>query len=71
MEEKKITGDMVLGEVVMEHPETVEVFFRHGLPCEMCNLAMGETVAQGAISHGIKVEDLLKDLNKAIKKKKK
>ena len=71
MEEKKITGDMVLGEVVMEHPETVEVFFRHGLPCAMCNLAMGETVAQGAISHGIKVEDLLKDLNKAIKKKKK
>ena len=71
MEEKKITGDMVLGEVVMEHPETVEVFFRHGLPCAMCNLAMGETVAQGAISHGIKIEDLLKDLNKAIKKKKK
>ena len=71
MKEKKITGDMVLGEVVMEHPETVEVFFRHGLPCAMCNLAMGETVAQGATSHGIKVENLLKDLNEAIKKKKK
>lgn len=62
---------MILGEIVMEHPETAEVFFSHGLPCAMCNLAMGETVSQGAASHGIKLEDLLKDLNKAIKKKKK
>ncbi len=70
-EKKKITGDTVLGEIVMNHPETIEVFFKHGLPCAMCNLAMGETIAQGAVSHGVKLENLLKDLNEATSKKKK
>jgi hybrid cluster-associated redox disulfide protein len=68
---KKITKKMILGEVVMKHPETVEVFFKYSLPCAMCHLAFNETIEQAAKSHGIKTDKLLKDLNKAIKKKKK
>ena len=66
---KKITKKTVLGEVVMDHPETTEVFFKYGLPCAMCHLAFNETVEQAAKSHGIKLDKLLKDLNKTIKKK--
>ena len=68
---KKITKKMVLGEVVMKHPETVEIFFKYGLPCAMCHLAFGETIEDAAKSHGIKLDELLKDLNKSIKKKSK
>ena len=66
---KKITKKTVLGEVVMNHPETAAVFFKYGLPCAMCHLAFNETVEQAAKSHGIKLNKLLKDLNKATEKK--
>jgi hybrid cluster-associated redox disulfide protein len=66
---EKITKDMILGEIVIKHPETADVFLKNGLPCAMCHIAFGETIEQGAISHGIKLDKLLKDLNKSIKKK--
>ncbi len=53
----------------MKHPETAAVFFKYGLPCAMCHLAFGETIEEAAELHGIKLDKLLKDLNKAIKKK--
>ena len=66
---EKITKKMVLGDLVINYPKTTEVFFKHGLPCAMCQLASGETIEQAAKSHGINLDKLLKDLNKAIKKK--
>ena len=60
---------MILGEVVRKYPETVEVFFKHGLPCATCHIASTETIEQGALSHGIKLEKLLKDLVKTVNKK--
>jgi len=65
----KITKNMLLGEVINKYPETVDVFLKHGLPCAMCHIAFNETIEQGATSHGIELKVLLKDLNKAIKKK--
>ena len=29
--EKTITGDMAIGEVVQKYPNTINVFFKHGL----------------------------------------
>jgi hybrid cluster-associated redox disulfide protein len=69
IEMNEVTKKMVLGEVAMKHPETVEVFFKYGLPCAMCHLAFSETIEQAAKSHGIKLDKLLKDLNRSIKKK--
>lgn len=69
MVKEKITKDMVLGEVVKKYPQTVDVFLKYGLPCAMCHVAYWETVEQGAKAHAIKVKKLLRDLNKAIKKK--
>jgi hybrid cluster-associated redox disulfide protein len=66
---EKITKKTVLGELIVKHPETQEVFFRYGLPCAMCQLASGETVRQAAESHGLKLDKLIKDLNKATRKK--
>ncbi len=60
-----ITKDMTIGEVVENHPETVEVFNKHGMGCLGCPATAFENIEQGAIMHGIDVEELVGDLNKA------
>jgi hybrid cluster-associated redox disulfide protein len=68
---KMITKDMVLGDVVQQYPDTVEVFMRYGLHCIGCHVAAFETIEQGAMAHGIEdVDALVKDLNKAVEEKK-
>ena len=66
----KITKDMSLAEVVQKHPETGEVFQKHGLHCMGCAMASFETLEQGAAAHGMDLKSLLEDMNKAIEKKK-
>ena len=60
---------MVLGDVITKYPGAVEVFFDHGLPCAMCQMASGETIEEAAESHGVPLDKLLKDLNKVAEKK--
>lgn len=64
----KITKDMNIGEIAMNHPETLEVFMKHGLHCIGCAAAHFENLEQGCMAHGIDVDVLVKDLNKALKK---
>jgi hybrid cluster-associated redox disulfide protein len=65
-----ITKDMPIGKVVIEHPETVDVFMSHGLHCIGCAAAHFENIAQGCEAHGIDADKLVDDLNKVVKKKK-
>ena len=60
-----ITKEMTIGEVVRQFPQTVEVFNRYGMGCLGCPATQFENVEQGAIVHGIDVEQLVKDLNEA------
>ena len=48
--------------MVREYPNTIGVFFRHGLGCVGCAVARFENIAQGAMAHGIDVDILIKDL---------
>jgi hybrid cluster-associated redox disulfide protein len=65
MAEMVITKEMPIGDVVKSHPETVPVFMQHGLHCIGCAVAAFESIAEGAAAHGIDVEALVGDLNKA------
>ncbi len=65
----KITKSMSIMEIVSKYPDTAEVFMKHGLHCIGCAAASFESLEDGAKAHGIDVEKLLKDLNKAIEKK--
>ncbi len=62
-QEMIITADMKIGDVVNRHPETIQVFLRHGLACVGCAVAQFENIQQGATAHGINVDALMKDLN--------
>lgn len=66
----KITKKMILGEIVSKYPNSIEVFIKHGLHCAGCGMAYSETVEEAAQMHGLKIDKLLKDLNKAATKKK-
>jgi len=65
----KIKKDMSFGEVISKHPETVDIFARHGMHCIGCAIASFETIEQGARAHGIDVKKLVEDLNRAVEKK--
>lgn len=64
--QKTITGDMAIGEVVQTYPNTINVFFKHGLGCVGCAVAHFENIQQGAMAHGIDVDALITDLNQAV-----
>jgi hybrid cluster-associated redox disulfide protein len=61
-----ITKNMSIGEVVQNYPDTIAVFFQHGLGCVGCAAARFENIEQGAKAHGIDVDDLIKALNAAL-----
>ena len=57
---------MSIGEVVEKYPQSVQVFMMHGLGCVGCAIANFENIEQGAQAHGIDVDKLIDDLNKAV-----
>ena len=61
-----ITKEMRIAEIVQQHPQTVKVFFKHGLMCVGCAAARFENLEQGALAHGIDIEAMLKDLNAVV-----
>jgi len=62
----KITKDMSIQEVVEKFPQTIQVFMMDGLGCVGCAIANFENIEQGAAAHGIDVNKLVDDLNKAV-----
>ena len=64
---EKIDKNMKIDEVLRKYPKTVTVFAKHGFQCVGCVAASFESIEQGAEAHGIDIEELIKDLNKAIK----
>ncbi|MDN5344371.1 MAG: hypothetical protein PWQ18_482 [Clostridia bacterium] len=63
----QITGELAIMEVLQAYPRVRPVFQRYGMGCLECMGAMNETIASGARSHGVNLEELLRELNKAIR----
>ena len=61
-----ITKDMSILEVVQKYPYTVDVFVNAGMGCLGCAAAHFENIEQGAMAHGIDVDQLVKDLNTVV-----
>lgn len=60
-----ITKDMTIEQVLHTHPATLPVFKRFGLDCNECQVAAYGTVEHGAGVHGVDLETLLAELNRA------
>ena len=61
-----ITKDMTFFELMRTYPKSVEVLRKHNLGCVGCMGAQNESLEQGCTAHGLDVNELLKDLNKAV-----
>ena len=62
----KITKDMGILEVVQQYPETIEAFMNSGMGCIGCAAAHFENIEQGALAHGIDVDELITALNDVV-----
>ena len=65
-EQQVITPEMAIGDVISKYPDTIQVFFKHGLGCVGCAVAGFENIRQGAMAHGVDVDLLMKDLNDTV-----
>ncbi len=54
---------MSITDIVENYPQTVEVLMDHGMHCFGCMAARFENIEQGALAHGIDVDQLMVDLN--------
>ncbi|MEG1998238.1 MAG: DUF1858 domain-containing protein [Clostridiales bacterium] len=61
-----ITKEMGIIELVQQWPDTAKVLMEAGMGCLGCAAAHFETIEQGALAHGIDVDELLEALNKAV-----
>lgn len=58
-----ITKDMTFHEAMSKSPEVVKVLGSFNLGCVGCMGAQHETLEQGAMAHGLDVNELLTALN--------
>jgi hybrid cluster-associated redox disulfide protein len=63
----KITKEMKIEEILGKYPETREIFMKYGFHCIGCASANYESIAEGAIVHGIDIDKLIEELNKTIR----
>ena len=61
-----VTKEMVIGDVINEHPELVRTFFANGMMCIGCPASQGESIEQDAMVHGIDGDALTAALNEAL-----
>lgn len=61
-----ITKDMSILEVVQKYPDTVDVFVNSGMGCLGCAAAHFQNIEQGAMAHGIDIDELVNNLNAVV-----
>lgn len=59
-----ITKDMTIGEVLSKKVGAADILISFGMGCVGCPSAQAETLEEAATIHGIKLEELLENLNK-------
>lgn len=62
-----ITKDMTFAQVMRQHPDVLKVLANFQLGCVGCMGAQHETIENGAMAHGLDVDELLDALNAVCK----
>ncbi len=63
-----ITQEMIIADIIAQHPATLPVFRQYNLDCCECQIADLETLGHGAGVHKVDIEQLLVSLNDVLKK---
>ncbi|HEY3309804.1 MAG TPA: DUF1858 domain-containing protein [Desulfuromonadaceae bacterium] len=62
-----ITKDMIIADIINQHPETLAVFKHYNLDCYECQISDLETLEHGAGVHKVAIDELLDALNRSLK----
>ncbi|MGI6150881.1 MAG: hydroxylamine reductase [Christensenellales bacterium] len=62
-EEKRITGDMMIGDVLKQEPGVASVLSSCGMPCLGCPVSQMESIREACAAHGMDEAEVLKLLN--------
>jgi Domain of unknown function (DUF1858). len=66
----KITKDSTVEEVVLRYPDSVEIFFKYGIPAIACGTPIWGTIGENAERYKVSdIEGLLEELNKLAEKR--
>lgn len=60
----EITKETVIGELIRNKPEAVEVLMQFGMGCVGCPASQMESLEEAAMVHGLDLDELMKELNK-------
>lgn len=66
--ELPLTGESIIGDLIQDYPESVEVLRSFGMGCLGCNAAGNEPISQACEIHGMRMEPLLEQLNQILMK---
>ena len=58
-----ITKDMLVGDVLDEHPELAPHFLAIGMHCLGCPMSRGESIEEACAVHGVDADELIEKLN--------
>ena len=61
-----ITGDMLVGKLVQEHPEVVDTLLESGMHCLGCPSRQMESLADACYVHGLNPEEVVSRVNARI-----
>ena len=64
----EVTKETIIGEVVMNAPETIPLFQSIGMHCIGCAMASGESVEQACEVHGVDADEFVASLNAELSK---
>lgn len=59
----QVTKDMLIGEIISEHPEAMEILTACGMHCIGCPSAQMESLEDACKVHGLNADEVLKSVN--------
>ena len=59
--------DMSIADMITANPDVVPILLNAGMHCIGCPSAMGETIEEAAMVHGLDADMLLEDINELLK----
>ena len=68
MDERKITPDLLVAEIMQTWPETVPIFLGYRMICVGCFMSHFDTLEESLKIYNLPVQPILDDLNQLIRK---
>ena len=66
MAETYVTGETLVGEIVTQYPEAIEVLLSIGMHCLGCPASRAESLADACAVHGMPVDRVVEAINTKI-----